>query len=259
MNTWTLINKRKKYRLGIALGGGGARGFAHLGVMKALEEKGIRPDVISGTSAGALAGAFLAAGNSPEKAMKLIGENKILDYVKLKVPNKGLLGLGKMEKLLIEKLPCERIEDLEKPMFITVTNLNNGSPEYISAGPLIPYILASVSIPIIFSPMSIKGNEYVDGGLMDNLPVAPLVSCCDKIIGVSISPIEKMEKTESLIGVATRTFQLSVNNNRNNALKKCHVFIQPDGLEEFGLMDMSSSYKLFELGYDHVRKMSIEI
>lgn len=242
----------KEYQLGIALGGGGARGFAHLGVLKALQEKGYEPELISGVSAGALAGAFLASGYSPDEAMEVMSKNGFTDFASLIVPRTGLLSLEKMEKILRKHLGPVRIEDLPKPFIVTVTNLLSGRPEYISQGELVPYVVASSSIPVLFSPVEIAGNQYVDGGLMDNLPIAPLEDRCDEIIAVSISPIQEIEGLSGLIDVATRTFQLSVNNQLNGLRDACDVFIEPKGLANYSLLDADNAQALFDLGYKHV-------
>lgn len=251
-NCETLGKMGKEYKLGIALGGGGARGFAHLGVLKALQEKGYEPDVISGVSAGALAGAFLASDYSPDEAMEIMSKNGFTDFASLIVPKNGLLSLSKMEKVLGKHLGEKRIEDLPKPFIVTVTNLLSGRPEYITKGDLVPFVVASSSIPVLFSPVEIGGKYYVDGGLMDNLPIAPLEDCCDEIIAVSISPIQEIEELSGLIDVATRTFQLSVNNQLNGQHDACDLFIEPKGLTDYSLLDADNAQELFDLGYRHV-------
>jgi NTE family protein len=156
-----------------------------------------------------------------------------------------------MEKVLSKYIKQERIEDLPIPFFVTVANLLTGEVEYKDKGELIPYVQASSSIPVLFSPVEIDGIPYVDGGLVDNLPVAPLEDCCEHIIGVSISPVQRVEEVENLIQIAARTFQISVNSQLNKIREKCDTFIQPDGLAEFGLLDTSKAEELFELGYNY--------
>lgn len=247
----------KKYEFGIALGGGGARGFAHLGVLKALKEKGIEPGVIAGTSAGALAGVFIADGKSPDEAMKLMKENGITDYAKVVMPVNGLLSLDNLEDILDEKIEAEKFEDLKIPMFATVSNLNSGKAEYINKGKLIPAIKASASIPVLFAPVKINDVPYVDGGLLDNLPVEPLLDCCKKIIAISISPVQEIKGVDNLVKVAARTFQLSVNKNIHQLRDKVDLFIEPEGLEKFDILDTTNADELFDIGYEFASKLDL--
>jgi len=244
--------------IGIALGGGGARGFAHLGVLKALEEKGIRPDIISGVSAGALIGAFLASGNSYEKILKSLKNKGIMAYSKLQYPKYGLFSLDGLKKEINKHIKIKRIENLKIPLFIAVSNLNDGRVEYIKEGKLIPYLLASVSIPVLFSPVSMNKKMYVDGGLFDNLPISPLLNKCDTIIAVNVSPIQKVEKFDNLVQVASRTFQLGVHSNIIRHKEKCSLYIEPTGLREFEILNGSNAQEIFDLGYNYTKNLEIK-
>ncbi|RUT79079.1 patatin-like phospholipase family protein [Ancylomarina longa] len=244
--------------IGIALGGGGARGFAHLGVLKALEEKGIRPDIISGVSAGALIGAFLASGNSYQEILKSLKNKGIMAYSKLQYPKYGLFSLDGLKKEIIKHIKIKRIENLKIPLYIAVSNLNDGRVEYIKEGKLIPYLLASVSIPVLFSPISIDKKMYVDGGLFDNLPISPLLGKCDIIIAVNVSPIQKIEKFDNLVQVASRTFQLGVHSNIIRHKEKCSLYIEPTGLREYEILNGANAQEIFDLGYNYTKNMEIK-
>lgn len=246
-----------KGKIGIALGGGGARGFVHLGVLKALEEQGITPDIISGVSAGAIVGSFIAAGMSPEEIMKVMKENKFTDYAKVNMPTTGLLNLDNLKENLAEYLRATSFSDLELPFYAAVSNLNSGEIEYLHQGELIPVIQASSSIPVLFSPVEIDGANYVDGGLLDNLPITPLKEKCDTIIGVNIMPIQEKSEVENLIEVAIRTFELSVSGNKKEFEANCDLYIEPEGVGEYDILDPGHADELFELGYDYAKKISI--
>lgn len=120
----------KKYKIGIALGGGGARGFAHLGVLKALKERGIKADIISGASAGSIVGGFYADKKSPEEIFKIIKEKGFFKYTNFNIPKTGLVGLDGLEKQIDEDLSVENIEDLPIPFIAAATNLNAGEVAY---------------------------------------------------------------------------------------------------------------------------------
>lgn len=250
---------KKKFDIGIALSGGGTRGFAHLGVLKALNEKGIYPDIISGTSAGAIVGALVASGKEPEKVYKILKDKKLTDYTKINFPMSGLFSLDKLKKILKEDIEVDRLEDLKMPLIVATTNLSEGKIEYFSKGPLYTIVLASSSIPVLFSPIEIDKVPYVDGGLLDNLPVKPLVRRCKKIIAVNIHPVEKAAKVDNLIKIAARTFQLSVNSNFKYVKSKSNVYIEPEGLTKYNILNTKNTEDLFDLGYEFCKKMDIDL
>jgi len=248
----------KKYKIGIALGGGGARGFAHLGVLKALEEKGIKPDVISGVSAGALVGVFIAAGQKPDDVFEMMKVNRFNNYAQVIVPNSGLLSLDKTSKLLEKHLSAETFDDLKIPMFIAATNLLEGKIEYFNSGKLPVIVQASMSIPVLFSPVKIGKGLYADGGIMDNLPVEPLLGKCRRIIAVNISPLQKITRVHNLIDAATRAFHLSVNATIKGIEDKCDLYIEPEKLSRFDLLNTSHVDEMFEIGYEYTKKLNFK-
>ncbi|MBE0639630.1 MAG: patatin-like phospholipase family protein [Bacteroidales bacterium] len=249
----------KKYKIGIALGGGGARGFAHLGVLKALEEKGIQPDIISGVSAGALVGVFIASGMKPDDIFTMMKENKFNDYAQVIVPKNGLLSLDRTRELLKKHLSVDDFADLKIPLYVATTNLFEGKIEYFNKGDLTTIIQASMSIPVLFSPVKIGQSLYADGGIMDNLPVEPLIGKCRKIIAVNISPLQTILKIQNLIDAATRAFQLSVNATTKGIDGKCDILIEPEKLSKFELLNTSHVDEMFEIGYEYCKNLKIAL
>ncbi len=242
----------KKYKLGIALGGGGARGFAHLGVLKALEERGIKPDVISGASAGSIVGGFYADKKTPEEIFKIIKEKGFFKYTNFNIPKTGLVGLEGLEKQIDEDLSVDNIEDLSIPFIAAATNLNAGEIEYFSKGDASSVIKASSAIPVLFSPVEINGSLYSDGGILDNVPVDPLRELCEKTIAVDISPLTEMKAIENLFQIALRTFQLSVNKSSKDLDKRCDLLISLEECSKFDLLNTSNAKELYDIGYDYV-------
>lgn len=248
----------KKHKIGIALGGGGARGFAHLGVLEALNEKGIKPDIISGVSAGAIAGAFIAAGKSPREAFDIIKKYKFTDLTAFNIPKTGLFSLEKMRKIVKNHIAVNNIEDLEIPLIIGASNMLAGKIEYFTEGNLADRVEASAAIPVLYSPVNIDGKLYADGGIFDNIPVRPLKDKAKKIIAVSISPIQEIEELTSLVQVASRMFQLAVNPNNDEIKTQCDVFIEPLDLCNYDVMDTKHAEKIFDIGYEHTKGMEID-
>lgn len=235
---------------GLALSGGGARGFAHLGVAQALDEAGIRPGIYSGTSAGAIAAAFLADGYAPWEALEIFLQHKLFRIIGLSIPKLGLGNIQGMERLLRKHLKAQRIEDLQKPIVIAATDLNAGQVRYFDRGELIPRIIASASIPILFQPLRIDDKLYVDGGITDMLPVAPLEDRCKRIIGVDINPGGYREEFHSLVSIAERVFYLSFSALMLEKRDKLHLLIIPEGLESYSWLDLAHGREIFRLGYE---------
>ncbi|MBS0011956.1 MAG: patatin-like phospholipase family protein [Bacteroidales bacterium] len=249
----------KKHKIGIALGGGGARGYAHLGVLKALEEKGIKPDIIAGTSAGAIAGAFIASGYSPEEAFDLFKKQKLSDFVQVKVPKTGLLNLDRLRDSLAKHIKAEDLKDLEIPFYVAVSDIVNGRVEYYNEGPLVKLVQASASIPVLFAPVEIDGKLFSDGGLFANVPVKPLQKKCKKIIAVNISPINKTDRLNNLIQIAARTFHLSVSSTTQQLEDNCDLVIEPDKLAEFEILDASKADEIYKAGYEYCKNLDIDL
>lgn len=243
----------KKHNLGIVLGGGGARGFAHLGIMEALYEQNIYPDIISGVSAGSIAGVFLADGKSPQQTLEILKEKGLFSYTKITLPKTGLLRLDGLEHELKNDISVDNIEELKTPLIAAVANLNKGNVEYLSEGPIEKIILASSSIPVLFAPVEMNGSLYADGGLFDNVPAEPLQGICEKIIAMDISPVQPKEKLDSLLQIATRTLQLSMNATTKGLKDKCDMIIAPGKCSEYEILKASHADELFEVGYSYTK------
>ena len=252
------MSKKKKHEIGIALGGGGARGFAHLGALQALSERGIKPDIISGVSAGAIAGAFIASGKSPRDAFDIIRKYKFTDLTTFNIPKTGLFSLEKMRKIIKDHIKVNYIEDLKIPLIIGATDMLAGKIEYFSKGFLADRVEASAAIPVLYSPVEIAGKHYADGGIFDNNPIKPLKRKAEKIIAISISPIQEIQELKSMVQVASRMFQLTINQRSNELRKQCDLFIEPIELCNYDVMDTKHADTIFEIGYEHTKSMDID-
>jgi NTE family protein len=243
-----------KYKIGLVLSGGGARGFAHLGVMQALNEAGIFPDVISGTSAGAIAGALYADGYSPGEILKITNSNSRLHYIRPTVPKDGLLQITGVIRILRNNLRAKTFEELKIPLFVAATDLNNGRIDYFSSGELLTAIIASASIPVLFKPVLIDNKHYVDGGVLDNLPVKPIENKCRFIIGSFVNPTGYEENVTNLISIAERTFLLSMSKEVIEKTKKFDLFIAPPELRNYKILDPEKAEEVFQVGYNATKE-----
>jgi len=239
----------KKYKTGLVLSGGGARGFAHLGVLKALNDAGIYPDVIAGTSAGALVGVMYADGYTPDEILELMNSTSKLHYIRPTVPREGLLQISGIERILKENLRAKKFEDLKISLFVTATDLNNGIAEYFSSGELIKPVIASASIPVLFNPVVINKIHYVDGGVLDNMPIKPIEDQCEMLIGSFVNPTGYEETVTSLVQIAERTFMLNMAKELDLKAKKFDVFIAPPELKNYKILDPEKAIEVFDIGY----------
>lgn len=247
-------NNNHEYNIGLVLSGGGARGFAHLGALKALNELGIFPDVISGTSAGAIVGALYADGHSPDEIMNFFSEKKFFKYLELMIPKKGLIRMTGIARIISENLKSKNFEDLAIPLFICATDFSNGKCVYFSQGDLYKKVIASATVPVLFPPVTIGDFDFVDGGIFDNFPVAPLIESCKHIIGININPLGFQTDFTSLMNVAERAFQLSFSASLHKKKVHCAVYLEPDELKKFKLLDVGKSKEIFRIGYEFAHK-----
>lgn len=247
--------EKKKYKIGLALGGGGARGFAHLGVIKAMNEYGIQPDIISGTSAGAIVGAMIAAGHTTEECLQFFSDKKIRHFARPTVSKKGILIMSGLEERLTDFLKVKTFEELNIPLVVTASDINGAAPVHFSSGSLIPCIIASSSIPIVFTPKEIDHIDYVDGGIFMNLPVRPIRDICETIIAVEINSIDTNVKITNMLEMATRSFHLGVSSNTDIDKNLCDILIAPRRMTKFSIFDLEHVNDIYEAGYKAAKKI----
>ena len=244
----------KLYDTGVVLSGGGARGFAHLGLLQALNEAGIYPDVVSGTSAGALAGVLYCDGYSPGEIFNIMNASSRLSYMRPTLPREGLLQISGIIKILEAHLHAKKFEDLKIPLFVTATDINNGRAVYFSKGKIMDRVIASSSIPVLFKPVVIDNISYVDGGVLDNLPIHPIEGRCRIIIGSFVNPVGYETSINSILKIAVRSFMLSMSKEIIEKSKKFDLFVSPIELKDFGILDPENAAAFFEIGYNATKE-----
>jgi len=241
-------------KIGVALSGGGVRGISHLGVLKALGELGYEITGLSGASAGAIVAAFFAAGVSPDEILKIIKSRPFVRLMKPAFRGKGLISMDWLEEEIGKYLPIQTFEELSIPVTIVATDLSAGKSKYFCKGSILKPIMASACIPILFYPVQVNGRDYVDGGILDNLPVKVLKKSHKKIVGVSCNPINRHFEATNLKSVSERTFLLAINGNVKQSAKKCTLFIEPPELNTYNVMEVSKAEEIFTIGYDYTMR-----
>ncbi len=248
-------NKAKsKNNVGICLSGGAALGFAHIGVLQALEDNGIKPDYVSGASMGAIIGAFYAAGYSPAQIMKIISiekMDKLSNIFKFPKTSLGFSGMESISKVLKKYIPQNSFESLHRQFYVCVTNLNTGEWNIKHSGDkLAEYVCASSAIPTVFEAQLVDGSYYVDGGLLNNLPVEPLREKCHVVIGVDVLEYPKNQVLKSKTDIAMLSTLAA--NAETHRLRKpmCDFYISCDGANTYTLFNFDAYKELYHIGYN---------
>lgn len=240
--------------INLVLSGGGARGLAHLGIIKVLQETGFVIQHISGVSSGAVVSAFICAGFSPEETLKVFMENNLMYRIR-PVFNAGIFKLSKWEEILLKHFPKNTFESLGIPLTVNATDINECKEAYFSSGELVTPLLASCSLPGIFEPIVINNRQYVDGGILNNLPVEPFLSGPNKTIALNVNPLTAEESIDSAFKIFDRSFQLALRDKTNQNKKKAHLVIEPDALSKYQIFDLGEGEDIFKVGYDHASSL----
>ena len=238
------------------LSGGGCRGFAHLGIIKALQEHGIYPSEISGTSAGAIAGAFIAQGYEPDEIKEIFIKNVGLALFAWNGFNMGLMSMKRIQAFIHNNLRHKQFEDLQIPLYVTATNFENGKQTIFSKGELILPVIAASSIPALFPPTFIDGIPYVDGGVSNNLPIEPFIDRRKDVVCVNLNPVRALDPTkETMMEVVDRAVHLCFRPTVERSAEGCYLFIEPAELKNYSLFDMRRIPAIFDVGYNYTKEL----
>lgn len=217
-------------RIGLALGGGAARGFAHVGVIQVLEEAGIHPSLVTGTSAGSLVAAFYASGKTGKQMQHVaetMEEATIADWT-LPLFNRGMLRGDALARYVNGQVGSKLIEDLPLPLGIVATDLNSGLSTLFRRGDTGTAVRASSAVPAVFQPVKIAGHEYVDGGLVSPVPVrAARQMGAELVIAVDISSPPEGNTAGGTLDVLLQTFAIMGKSINFFELKEADVVIKP--------------------------------
>ncbi len=247
-------HKEKAFKIGLALSGGGIKGMVHAGVLKALEEHNIRPDIISGVSSGAIVGALYSDGHTPDEIADIFENVEFRKMTKLQVPNGGFFKTDPFKKFLGSKLRAKTFEELSIPLRVVATNLDKGKSVVFSSGNLLQPVMASANVPVLFSPIMINDENYVDGGVFKNFPVSTIRDECETLIGINASPMVADEYKKSVLHVALRTYHFMFKANILADKKMCDYLIEPVDMGNYETFETEKGREIFELGYKEAKK-----
>ncbi|MBU0590333.1 MAG: patatin-like phospholipase family protein [Gammaproteobacteria bacterium] len=237
-------------KIGLALGGGAARGFAHVGVIQVLEEAGVRPSLVAGTSAGSLVAAMYAGGKSGaqlQQVAETMEEAAFADWT-LPLFNRGMLRGDALARYVNSQLGGRLIEDLPMPLGIVATDLHNGRSVLFQRGDTGTAVRASSAVPALFQPVRISGRDYVDGGLVSPVPVRSARAMgAELVIAVDISSEPEGNSALDTLDILLQTFSIMSKSINTFELRDADVVIKPS-LMSMGSSDFRSRRRAIEAG-----------
>jgi len=245
-------------KITLSLSGGGLRGAAHVGAIKFLEEQGVEVTAVSGSSAGAIVGLFLAAGLKSDDMLKFL---KSLEKKELFAWASGAIGIFKMERLenkLRETLGIDDYSELNIPLYTCVTNIDTGESSYVNRGDVVAYTVASSTITPLFEAKKIGENSYIDGGFSDNLPVKPLKDYYEKSLAININPL-RGEDLSTFKSLAIRSILIMIRSNSMSAKKLADAFFEVKGVANMHLFNFDEIDMAYEAGYNELKEQWEEL
>jgi len=241
--------------IGLVLSGGGSKGIAHAGAIKFLEEQNIYPSRIAGTSAGAIVGAMYAWGKTPDEILSFFKSVYLFQWRHFTFKKAGLIDSASFKEYFHAIFKDASLADLKIPTQITATDMVRGRLKIFESDIKISdALLASSAFPGIISPFEIKGDMYSDGGILNHFPTDVLQGQCDNIIGVYVSPIQKIEAKDlnSIRAVTTRAFDILSANSNMQKFNICEWVIEPKELSIYSTFEMNKAKMdtIFKIGYE---------
>lgn len=238
-------------KLGIALGGGAALGAAHVGVLKALSEKGIKPEFISGTSIGAFVAAHIAFGTPIKELEEIALDLDWLDITSFKISKMGILSNERLGKSILDQLGKVMIEDADIPLSMIATDISTGNKVVLNKGPLHKAVMASTCLPGVFTPVEWDDMLLVDGVLCENVPVSPLREMGAKdIIAIDLTTNREYKRPDDIVDVLVNTFDIGLNNMIKQQIQDEKIFMIQPILSAYNKADTSQTEKLIKEGYE---------
>lgn len=243
--------------IGLVLSGGGMRGAAHIGVIRALEEHQIHPTHIAGSSAGAIVGSLYAYGYNWEEILNFFKEVQILNIRKYAINKPGFIDAEKFYDEFKVYLKDDDFSFLKKKLFITATNILNGKLKIFEKGELIKPVLASAAFPGLFAPVKIKSSYYIDGGALNNFPLEAIKKKCDRIIGVYVDGFDVLtiKDLKHSHQVVERVFRVKSVLENQPKFAECDLMMLPSELNGFGTFDKKNIDAIVAIGYNDAKSM----
>lgn len=246
---------------GIVFSGGGVRGVAHIGVLRALLEAGLEPEVVAGASCGALVGALYAAGYSPREMLDIFLETDPLRVTKVAFGKPGLIDSAKYVEIFAKFFPEDSFAALRRPLAVVATDLENGQARVFESGSVVRAIVASSSVPMVYAPLEIDGRWYGDGGIVDNFPVRLIRERCRCVIGSHVSPLRTVARKElgNSLAVLERALEIGMFQKSREDFSLCDALVQPAELVGFSMFDTKRVIEIEAIGFGAAKRQLPEL
>ncbi len=243
-------------KTGLVLSGGGVRGIAHIGVIMALEEHEIIITHIAGTSIGALIGGLYAKGIGCEEILDFFKAIDFFSFSNYALNKPGFVDNEKFYESFAKLLPEDNFTALKIPLYITATNILDGTSSVFHSGELIRPMLASAAFPGVIAPLKIKDGYYSDGGILNNFPSDLIKMYCDKLIGVYVNPFEKVriQDLKHSYTIMERAYKIRMAKDSLDKFKDCDLVISPNDLTNYSTFSMNDMDTIFKVGYTSTKK-----
>ncbi len=246
---------RRNRKIGLALGGGAALGGAHIGVLRAFDELGLKISQISGNSIGAVVACLYAFGKNWQEIEEIAMEMNWMDVSNFSPSKYSLFSNKKLGEKLKEIIGDKEFNESQIPLSVVASNLNTGNKSILKKGKVIEAVMASAAIPGLFKPVEMDGALLVDGGLVENIPVSLLQDTrADIIIGVNLNARRSLRKPENWFGVMINSYYTLIDSLSKAYTTNADLMIEPD-LSDFSLIDTKQTKELVEKGYEEAIKV----
>jgi len=245
------LETQRAPRIGLALGGGAARGFAHIGVIQVLEEAGIKPDLVAGTSAGSLVAALHASGRNGSQLQRMaetMDEATFTDWT-LPLFSRGMLRGDALARYVQQQVGGRRIEDLFMPLGILATDLQSGQGVLFERGDVATAVRASSAVPALFQPVRISGRDYVDGGLVAPVPVRQARQMgAELVIAVDISQQPEANAPGDVFQILLQTFSIMSKSINTLELRGADLVVVRPALNGVSGADFAARHRAIQAG-----------
>ena len=247
--------------LGLALGGGAARGAFHLGVLHFCEEKKIDIKAYSGSSIGSIISASHASGIPAKEQLKIFGSKDVRQALKFNYFRNGLLKIDSSNKIIKELLPIEKLEDIPKPVYVNAYDIKEKKLHYFNTGDTVTLCMASSALVPLFKPVKYKGMHLIDGGLFDNVPIKPLLEKNYHIFSVDLFPKSSKQNIKKLNPIKTIHKKLfkQLYENHAHSIAHTHEYLGSPHIRGFSLFTFKELEECFNLGFKEAQNHFLDI
>lgn len=204
---------------------------------------------------GAVVGVLYAAGYSPDQIKEILIRETFSSVTGFSWKRTGLFKMEKLKEVLKKYVPVDDFSELKKPLFISLSNLNDARKEIRHSGPIYDYLIASCSVPGVFAPVIIEDKHLVDGGLMCNLPASAIREKCKYLICSHVNYSGVKNSFTGPKGIMERTVNIGITQNAIPEMEQCDYVIDPPGMQHFSLFDFKKIEEIIDVGYNHTQKM----